>query len=72
MASVEIIEARLEALDKAIASGVLTVRHGDTQTTYRSMSDLLTARAHVAQQLDAAAGTKPTRVRKAYQSGKGL
>lgn len=38
----------LDALDAAIASGILTVRTGDRLVTYHSIADLKAARAHVA------------------------
>ena len=72
MASLATLQARLEALDAAIASGVLTVKHGDTLTTFRSMSDLLKARELILKQIAAAEGTTRTRIRYAYQSDKGL
>jgi hypothetical protein len=45
MATEAQIAARIEALESAIASGVLTARHGDTSMTYRSMSEMLQALA---------------------------
>lgn len=72
MASLVTLQARLEALDAAIASGVLIVRHGDTMTTFRSMDDLLKARGLLVAQIAAAGGTTRTRVRYFYQSDKGL
>ncbi|MBZ7921648.1 hypothetical protein LAC81_07620 [Ensifer adhaerens] len=33
-------QTQIDALKKAIASGVLTVRHGDEQVTYRSFSEM--------------------------------
>jgi len=36
--------ARLEALEGAIAEGVMTVRYSDKEVTYRSMSEMLQAR----------------------------
>lgn len=38
----------LDSLDTAIAGAKLTVRHGDRLVTYRSMDELIKARAHVA------------------------
>ncbi len=53
-------QSDLEAIDRAIASGELTVRSSDgKQLTYRSMAELLQARALVAQQLEAASTTTP-------------
>jgi hypothetical protein len=33
-------QAQIDALKRAIASGVLTVRHGDEQVTYRSIAEM--------------------------------
>lgn len=44
----------LDALDKAIAGAELTVELEGRRVTYRSTSDLISARAHVATQLAAA------------------
>ncbi len=33
-------QVQIDALKAAIASGVLTVRHGDTMTTYRSLDEM--------------------------------
>jgi len=72
MASLATLQARLETIDAAIASGVLTVRHGETSTTFRSMSEMLAARALLVKQIAELEGTTRTRIRYAYQSGKGL
>lgn len=45
--------ADLEALDRAIASGTLEVQFADRRVRYRSLEELLAARAHVEQQLRA-------------------
>lgn len=33
-------QAQIDSLKKAIASGVSTVRHGDTLTTFRSLAEM--------------------------------
>jgi len=33
-------QSQVDALKTAIASGVLIVRHGETQTTYRSLDEM--------------------------------
>ncbi|NEI52705.1 hypothetical protein GR217_34365 [Rhizobium leguminosarum] len=33
-------QAQIDSLKKAIASGVLIVRHGDEQITYRSLAEM--------------------------------
>lgn len=40
MATKAELQAYLAALEKAKYSGVLSFRHGDTQTTFRSMAEL--------------------------------
>lgn len=34
-------QAQLDALEEAIAAGVLTVKHGDKIVTYRSLAEML-------------------------------
>lgn len=48
-------QADLDNLDRMIASGVLSTFYDGKKIEYRSMSDLMRARAHVAGQLQAAA-----------------
>lgn len=50
--------ADLEALDKAIAGSTLEVRFADRSVKYRSMTELLQARQHVAAQIAVAAGRR--------------
>lgn len=47
-------QADLERLDAAIASENLEVQMGERRIRYRTMEELMAARAHVAQQLAAA------------------
>ena len=70
--SLETLQTRLEKLEAMIVSGVLTSKHGETLLTYRSMSELLTAKALLEQQIAGASGTARRRVRYGYQSDKGL
>ncbi len=72
MATLVILQARLESLDASIATGVLTVKHGETLTTFRSMKDMIQARDLILSQINGLNGTTPTRIRYAYQSSKGL
>lgn len=51
MATEAELEARRDKLSAAIASGVLSVRHGDVQTTYRSMGEMKDALRHVEAEL---------------------
>jgi hypothetical protein len=68
---------RLAALKAAKASGVLTVRHGDTMTTFRSLAEIdriiLSLEAEIASAPNGANGA-PARVRLRYpiQTTKGL
>lgn len=43
--------ADLDRLDRAIASGELSIFDGHTRVEYRTMSELMTARKHIAQQI---------------------
>lgn len=52
--------ADLDRLDRAIASGTLTVEIGGRRITYHDIDALLKARAHVAAQLGAASGQPST------------
>jgi len=63
-----VIQARISTLEAALASGVLTVRHGDTTTTFRSAAEILLAIDRLEKQL-----TGPrTGPRYVQQSSKGL
>jgi hypothetical protein len=51
-------QTQLDALESAIAEGVLTVRTADGKlVTYQSMSDMLKARDLIASSLAASSGT---------------
>jgi hypothetical protein len=54
-------QQQLNAIEAAIASGELTVRFGDRTVTYRSMDELLQARAVVQEALAAESGTATDR-----------
>jgi len=54
-------ETHLEAIEAAIASGELTVRFGDRTVTYRSMDELLQARALIREALAAKSGAAADR-----------
>jgi hypothetical protein len=67
--------ARLDALQKAWASGVLTVRHGDTMTTFRTLAEMDSIIAGLKAEIAGAAvagGGKRTRLRYPIQTTKGL
>lgn len=64
------VQADLDAIDRAIASGTLAVRFADgRQVTYRALADLMRARAHVAAELAAAAGRRISAVYAGGQKG---
>lgn len=50
-------QSDLDALDRAVASGELTIRRGDRWVTYRSFTELQAARDLVKKELAAAAST---------------
>lgn len=50
-------QAQIDALDAAIAKGALTVKDGENLITYRSVDDMIKARAYMAGQLSPVAGT---------------
>jgi peptidoglycan hydrolase CwlO-like protein len=51
---------------------VLTVKHGETLTTFRSLAEIEATISKLESDLAAANGTSKRRVRYMYQSGKGL
>ena len=58
----------LDALDTAIASSELTVRLADRLGTYRSIPELIQARAHVAKVVSGQlSGSTSTRIAPRYQ-----
>lgn len=59
-------QADIDALDAAIKTGVTSVRFQDREVTYRSMNDLLKARAFASTQVAAATGQIPTRQLRVY------
>lgn len=48
-------QADLDSIDRAIASGELSITHSGRTVTYRSMADLLKARDRIANQISASA-----------------
>ena len=61
MATLTQLQTRRDELDVAIASGVLTLREGDKQVTYRSVAEMATALADLDTQIAALQGTVRTR-----------
>lgn len=72
MATADELTARIEKLKKARGSGVLTVRHGDQMTTFRSVAEMNVAIAADEQELAALNGS--VRLVRTYRivSDKGL
>lgn len=50
-------QLQLDALDKAIAEGALTVKYADKQVTYRSLDEMLRIRNLMRDDLGVSAGT---------------
>ena len=51
-----------DALKNALATGGLTVRYGETTTTYRSLDEMRSILADMNRELNTAAGKKNTRI----------
>jgi hypothetical protein len=62
MATLSQLQARLDKMEAALASGVLEIRHGDERLTYRSVAEISAAIASV-QMAIAEAGGGPVPVR---------
>jgi hypothetical protein len=65
-------QSRLAAVKKSRDTGVLTVRHGDQQTTFRSMAEIESIIAALEREIAGLQGTAVRGPRYIYQSGKGL
>jgi hypothetical protein len=65
MPTLEELQAQLAALQQAYVSGVLTVKHKDVETTFRSMQALREAMAFVQSQIRILTGAprKPKYIR---------
>lgn len=71
--SLEALQARLAKIKKARDSGVLSVSHNGSSTTFRSLAEMDKIIAGLEGDVDAAAGAaRPRRTRYAYQRDKGL
>jgi hypothetical protein len=71
LATIE-LQSMLDQLRRARASGVLMIRHGDERVDYKSDADMKAAINDLEAQIAIATGTRRSRVKKAYQSSKGL
>ncbi|AEH88185.1 phage head-tail joining protein [Mesorhizobium opportunistum] len=66
------LQAMLDTLRRARSSGVLMIRHGDERVDYKSDADMQAAENALEKQIALANGTSRPRLRRAYQSSKGL
>lgn len=69
---IALLTDQLAALKRARGSGVLEVRHGDTSTTYRSVSEILAAITQTQAELDKLNGVKRGGPRYIRESSRGL
>ncbi|MHB2169951.1 phage head-tail joining protein [Alsobacter sp. R-9] len=65
-ASLDTLQARRDALLAAMASGVLTIRHGESLTTYRSLEEMERALALLDAQIDQANSVRRYRSVRVY------
>lgn len=65
-------QARLTSLRKARDSGVLSVRHGESATTFRTMAEIESIIAALEREIAGLEGNNARSPRYIYQSGKGL
>lgn len=64
-------ERRLKAIRRAYDTGALTVRHGDTTTTFRSLNEMERIISKLENELGKLQGKKPSaRLRYPYQKTK--
>ena len=66
-----ITQADIDALDRAIASGVLTVRHGDSLVTYQSAAEMWKTRDRLKTELvpASAATARPSTTLTVFRRG---
>jgi hypothetical protein len=62
----------LAKLDAAIASGKLSVRHGDRAHQYQNLDAMIRARKEMLAEIESAEGKRKRRTFRVYQSGTGL
>ena len=63
--------ADVEKLERAIATGALTVRFADRQVTYQSLDAMRKARREMLDEIAAANGTRRRRTFRVTQTGTG-
>lgn len=66
------LDERIAQLKAARDSGVLSIRHGDTSTTFRSLDELQSTLRRLEAEKQASEGRRSRRVGYVYQGGKGL
>ena len=71
MATTAELTERLEALKEAMATGVLTVKHGEILTTYRSVDEMLKVIAYLTTQIAQSEGTAARQPRYIRQETQG-
>ena len=60
MPSIEQLEKRRENINASISLGVLKVKHGEKETTYRSISEMKAVRADIDRQIQRLSGQRKT------------
>lgn len=66
------LSEQITAIKTAMRSGALTVKHGDTLTTFRSLAEMKTILADMIAEQNAALGKTRNRVNYVKQCTKGL
>lgn len=70
--TVETLNIKITSLRNALDSGVLSVRHGETSTTFRGASEMQLALSRMIRRRDLLAGTQQRRIYYPWQSSKAL
>lgn len=71
MSALTDLQAQLAALKTARNSGVLIVRHGDEQVTYRSLNEIQKTIDSIQKEIDSLSGAKPSGPKYVTQHCKG-
>lgn len=66
------LQNRITAIRKARDSGVLSIGHGETRTTFRSLAEMNTILGQLEKELAALDGSTKSRVKYISQGTKGL
>lgn len=69
--TVQQLQAKLDAIQKARDAGVLMTRHGDTSLQFRSLDEMDRIISSLKQRIDAASGQRKSRINYITQTGKG-